>query len=532
MKSAQVVTKPLWSCLAVGSIQAIFFGFIYPHFSGYISDNFQTWVILSVLSSGIFFIVAFDNKHLIRLIITSLLLGILTGLLLTRQMYLGFANSVLTSTAAYAMLCFYQVYHQRNSFRVPYSALFERVWNTVCLFISTAAFVGLVWLLLMLWATLFSVVEIDFFGKIFTTDLFIRTMSPIFIAVGLYASYKSVKIISFLRYILLQFCLILLPLLALISVLYVGSWIVMGFQFGADDSVALNSIYIIPCLLYLSLVFINAIYMDGQEHERLGQWYRQLVNGFIIVILMAAVLSTTLLVLHYHELSAALWISLVVANGLFLLYFTCYCWAILAKTEVWLASISDCNVKIAWALIALMLLINSPLTNRFHDQSKSYQRVKSSQQYKQAQQSAYERQLVRMKELGIDWLSNSDLKQDSPLLVLGYRNNQPLYACRGAVGDSYYPGEYSQGRCRVVTNNRITTLTNFDVLTGPPNYRWGRYAYQALPVSLTPSVTNIAVCRGIYNNRIHLGTGIGIDCWFVDRGEAVKMANMEFLWLK
>src|SRR5215813_2110859 len=77
------------------------------------------------------------------------------------------------------LMPFLQARLRTGHWRVPYSMLFSIAWRNCLLLAEAALFTGLLWLLLMLWAMLFSILEVRFFHELFSKPIFIYPVTSL-----------------------------------------------------------------------------------------------------------------------------------------------------------------------------------------------------------------------------------------------------------------------------------------------------------------------------------------------------------------
>ena len=104
--------------------------------------------------------------------------------------------------------------------RWRYEDLFQQAWNSVFRVLYALILVGIFLLLLKLWSRLFLMLGIEFFELHFWSQTFMCFSVPLVFALGMYMGGRSEKIIGQMRGMLFGACGLLLPLIALISVLF------------------------------------------------------------------------------------------------------------------------------------------------------------------------------------------------------------------------------------------------------------------------------------------------------------------------
>lgn len=178
--------------------------------------------------------------------------------------------------------------HRRVA-RVPYGDLFTLAWNNAVIMVLVALFAGLCWMVLALWAGLFAMVGVRWFAQAFASPLFVCVASGAMLGVGVVLVRGQPRPIGVLLQLKLALFRLLLPLLALVVVLFVGFLPVSGVQPLWDTGHATALLAAVQLCL---LLFVNAVFQDGR-HARApySAPVRWLVDVALLLMPVLAVLA-------------------------------------------------------------------------------------------------------------------------------------------------------------------------------------------------------------------------------------------------
>lgn len=239
----------------------------------------------------------------------------------------------------------------------PYRELFEHGWQNALTLLLTAAFVGICWAVLGLCAVLFKLIGIAFFSDLFSTRGFAHLATGIMIGLGVLVGRTQQRPVQIARQILFAIFKGLLPLVALIALLFVASLPFTGLDaLWATRSATL----ILMCLIATMVLFVNAVYQDGEGAAPYPQWLRALVHAALLTLPVYAALGLYALSLRigqYGWTGERLWAALACATlGLYALG---YAVAALQRGGVWLGGLRRVNVAVSLVLLALVVAANS-----------------------------------------------------------------------------------------------------------------------------------------------------------------------------
>jgi hypothetical protein len=210
---------------------------------------------------------------------------------------------------------------------------------------------------------LFTLIDIQFFHKLFQKTWFLAFCVPFFLAAGLYISHITTNVVRNLRLVLMIFCRYLLPALAFISLLF----LIMGsISFFLPNHTIKLDINIFLTISLLSIILINGVYQDGNDAHPYPTVIQACITIFLIVTPLFTLLALYSLLfntksivilssgLHHHTVFSLIYTCIL------LIYNLCYATIAALKQKPWLKSIEKTNIVLAIIVILTTLFINNP----------------------------------------------------------------------------------------------------------------------------------------------------------------------------
>lgn len=274
---------------------------------------------------------------------------------------------------AYILIPFVQAWPERQNGHYNYTDLYRHSWDNFFVFLVAAMLTLAFWLLIVLWAMLFKMVGITLFKDLFFNPLFIFISLPVVLSLGIRMALVHENIIGALRKIALSLCYFLMPLSAVITILFVLSLPFTGLQPIWDTG---YSTPILLCLLGANILFINGIFQDG-----LIPPYRSGLSKLVEIATLSmpvyaaiAIYSVYLRISQYGVTPNRFFLMVFVVVAL--CYSFAYTLAVFRRSQMWLGLIRQGNITIALLISVLIILIHSPLMNPIAWSAKDqYQRL-------------------------------------------------------------------------------------------------------------------------------------------------------------
>lgn len=274
---------------------------------------------------------------------------------------------------AYILIPFVQAWTERKNGHYNYTDLYRHSWDNFFVLLVAAMLTVAFWLLIVLWAMLFKMVGILLFKDLFFSPLFIFISLPVVLSLGIRMALVHENIIGALRKIALSLCYFLMPLSAVITILFVLSLPFTGLQPIWDTG---YSTPILLCLLGANILFINGIFQDGSIAPYRGGLSRLVEIATLSMPVYAAITiySVYLRISQYGVTPNRFFLMVLVVVAL--CYSFAYSVAVFRRSQMWMGSIRQGNIYIALLISVLIILIHSPLMNPMAWSAKDqYQRL-------------------------------------------------------------------------------------------------------------------------------------------------------------
>ena len=253
------------------------------------------------------------------------------------------------------------MYIQQRASSLPfsYSVFFSLSWRNFLVTLLALLFIAAVALLLLLWRSLFSAIGIEFFGYLFQRDWFLFPLFGFSFGLGVVIFRELSSVIDSIARLLQGLLRLLLPILTLLSFSFLTSLLFVGLDVLWSTNVGTA---VMLWLLAAMLFFLNAVYQDGRGDTA----YSQGMHWFVSVGLMTLPVLSGLALYglsvrigqHGFSLSRLYGLTGWLALSVFAVG---YLWALVKKREQWTVLLGPINTRIGLGLLAVVLLISSPI---------------------------------------------------------------------------------------------------------------------------------------------------------------------------
>jgi hypothetical protein len=242
---------------------------------------------------------------------------------------------------------------------LSYSVLFLHSWRNFLTLGLSVLFTLAVWAVLMLWAALFKVIQIDFFDDLFAKQWFYYPTLSLAFAFGIIIFRNQAGVIDTITRIQQALMKFLLVILALVSVLFMLALPFTGLEPLWKTG---HGSLLILCLQALMLFFLNAVYQADADSRPYPLWLHRAIYAAVALLPVYSLIACYGLMLRVEQYGwsvsrcwgLVLWAILA-------LFSVGYLWGILKKRDLWLQHLSWINVRMGLVLLAVMMLVNSPL---------------------------------------------------------------------------------------------------------------------------------------------------------------------------
>lgn len=263
------------------------------------------------------------------------------------------------AVATFVALPWWQFRLQHGSWRADHAALFERAWQNGLVLLQAAVFTGLGWMLLWLWAALFTLVGVTFFEQLFAERAFVALATGTLAGFGVLIGRTQHRAIQITRQALFAICRALLPLLAFIAVLLVVSLPFTGLMSSAGHRSPAKELLTLALLL---ICLVNAVYQRSDSELPYPRLLRRAVEASLLTLPIYAGLALYALALRIGQYGWTIdrfWATaaaLITAG-----YALGYALAVVRPGQRWLQGVEPVNRVMSWAMIAVAVLGNSPV---------------------------------------------------------------------------------------------------------------------------------------------------------------------------
>lgn len=164
--------------------------------------------------------------------------------------------------ALYIIGPYIQIYQRQGRATFPYTDLFFHSWGNFFIGATGLVYAWVFWTLMLLWGQLFKLIGINFFEKVFSSPRFTTLVLPIVFAYGVISGLEKARVIDTARGFVLTVFRFLLPLLCLISLLFLSALPFQGLKLLWDTDHASS---LLISLIVLLILFFNAVFEDGEK---------------------------------------------------------------------------------------------------------------------------------------------------------------------------------------------------------------------------------------------------------------------------
>jgi len=281
-----------------------------------------------------------------------------------------------------------------GSWQLQYETLFATAWRNKLALAEAAAFTGALWLLLLLWQSLFGMLGIRFFSTLFREPLFIYPVTSITFGLALHLIGSVERFTS----IVLEQVLNVLKWLAVVAGLILAMFtITLLFKLPGLFSTG-ERIISAAWLLWLVAVIVllvNAAYRDGTVERPYPRWIAFALR--IVVPLAAVIALTAMYALYVRTTRYGLTVERVwafVVAGAAMVYSIGYGIAA-SRGGRWMGGISQVNIVAALALIAVIALALTPILSPYRLAANSQAKIAAAAG--EADQSRFDSALVTLR---------------------------------------------------------------------------------------------------------------------------------------
>lgn len=242
--------------------------------------------------------------------------------------------------------------------KMSYGRLYHYSWRNFLTLGLSLLFMLVFWGILLLWGSLFEIIEIDFFSRLFEQEWFLFPALAVAHGLGVIIFRKMSGIIDTVRRLQQALMLSLLPVLVLIAVLFLAFLPFAGTEtLWATGRGSLMILW----LQALVLFFVNGVYQDEFEERPYPLLVHRLIYFGILLLPACSVISfhgLSLRIAQYGWTLDRCWAFMVWA--VLALFSLGYLWGIVRRGDQWIRTLGTVNISMGLVVLLLMMLANSP----------------------------------------------------------------------------------------------------------------------------------------------------------------------------
>ena len=287
---------------------------------------------------------------------------------------LGYAIASLL-LACFTALLYLQPWALRQ--RITYDVLFALSWRNFLVAVLAALAVAIFYMVLLLWGMLFSAIGIAFFQQIFAEAWFLFPALATAFGFAIHVFRRLVHLIDGIAGLLEGLLRLLLPLAVGLQTAFLA---VLPFTGLAPLWETGNGTLLLLCLNGFVLFSANAVYQPDIKAPYPAIVHRLLYVGIALLpaITVLAAYGLYLRIAQHGWSVGRCWG--VTTCAFFGLLCVGYAWCIVRQRDAWPSGLGRVNAAMGVLVLAVMLLVNSPLLDfRVLSMASQWQRVESGE---------------------------------------------------------------------------------------------------------------------------------------------------------
>lgn len=256
---------------------------------------------------------------------------------------------------------FFRAWCQTDRFLGDYRQLLTLSWHHALTVLFLGLFVAAFWLLLVLWAGLFDAIGIEFFDELFFKPSFVYPVTWLVIGLGLVLIRDRISLVATIQHMCEALIKALLPLAALIIIIFLATLPFVGLQPIWDTG---SAALLMMMLTLVLLFFFNAVLSDRPDaapYSRPIRWAVFIAVALLPITVAIAAWALWLRVDQYGFTLDRLWAAVI--QLLIAAYTLVYAVLIIWRRERALTPIQTANTYLALGIAAVLILVHSPIAD-------------------------------------------------------------------------------------------------------------------------------------------------------------------------
>jgi hypothetical protein len=240
-----------------------------------------------------------------------------------------------------------------------YAGYFETAWKHFVQLAFSALFVGVVWGVLLLGAELFMLIKLEFLRKLTRESWFVIPVTAFAFSCAMHITDVRPAIVRGIRTLLLVLLSWILP----VAVLVIGGFLLSLPFTGFEPLWATRrATAVLLGAAAVLVVLINAAYQDGSPDTAVARVVRASARVAAILLAPITLIAIYALALRVGDYG---WTTSRIVAAACLVVASCYAagYARSVLRPGWLASVAGTNIATAFVVLALLLLLFSPLAD-------------------------------------------------------------------------------------------------------------------------------------------------------------------------
>ncbi|MFB9867099.1 DUF4153 domain-containing protein [Vreelandella sulfidaeris] len=272
-----------------------------------------------------------------------------------------FAFCVALGVALFILALFFRSSAASRVWPTAYSPLLNYSWEFALTLAQLALFIGVFWSLLWLGASLFDAIGLDIFETLFSDPVFIYPVTWLVIGLTLVMIRNRFRLIQSVRQMGEALIKALLPLVALIILLFFSVLPFTGLQPVWDTGSASS---ILMALMLTLLLFFNVVFHQTHGPSPYPIWLRRIVLLAVMLLPLGSLLAAWALWLRIDQYGLSLdrlWAALL--QVLTAAFTVSYSLLLLWRRRSALPYLQRANVSLALLVAVVLIVVNTPLAD-------------------------------------------------------------------------------------------------------------------------------------------------------------------------
>ena len=275
-----------------------------------------------------------------------------------------FAFCMAVGAALFILALFFRSSADSGTWPKTYQPMLDYSWEHALTIAQLGLFIGVFWSLLSLWAALFSAIGLDFFKTLFHEPAFFYPVTWLVIGMGLVMIRNRFRFIASVRLMCEALIKALLPLVALIILMFFAVLPWTGLQQIWDTGRAAQ---ILMALILTLLLFFNAVFYQTDNKLPYPIWLRSAVMLAVVLLPLGSLLAAWALWLRIDQYGLSLdrlWAALL--QALTAAFTFSYSLLLLWRRQAALPSVQRANIGLALLVAGALIVVNTPLADMRH----------------------------------------------------------------------------------------------------------------------------------------------------------------------